>query len=204
MKHTQSAYWVRVGAEYRSTSESTQTEIDFIIGTLSKTFAASGGFIAGRKTVIEWLRFTLPASMFSVGLSPVIAAAVREGLSILRSEPWRTARVQDNSRFFIEEARARDLNVGPAVGAGVVSIQFPSYEICMHAAERLLQSGYYAPPIPIMAVPKNKPRIRFFISARHTQADIIGALDEVAAAMPEIHRGEATHPEAGSELRLGT
>jgi 8-amino-7-oxononanoate synthase len=179
-------------------------EVDFIIGTLSKTFAASGGFIAGRKTVIEWLRFTLPASMFSVGLSPVIAAAVREGLSILRGEPWRTARVQDNSRFFVEEARARDLNVGPAVGAGVVSIQFPSYEVCMHAAERLLHSGYYAPPIPIMAVPKNKPRIRFFISARHTQADITGALDEVAAAMPEAHRGEAARAGAGSGLRLGT
>ena len=179
-------------------------EIDFIIGTLSKTFAASGGFIAGRKTVIEWLRFTLPASMFSVGLSPVIAAAVREGLSILRSEPWRTARVQDNSRFFVEEARARDLNVGPAIGAGVVSIQFPSYEVCMHAAERLLQAGYYAPPIPIMAVPKNKPRIRFFISARHTQGDIVGALDEVAAAMPDVHRGEAARTDAGTEFRLGT
>lgn len=179
-------------------------EIDFIIGTLSKTFAASGGFIAGRKTVIEWLRFTLPASMFSVGLSPVIAAAVREGLAILRSEPWRTARVQDNSRFFIEEARARDLNVGPAVGAGVVSIQFPSHEICMLAAERLLQAGYYAPPIPIMAVPKNKPRIRFFISARHSQADITGALDEVAAAMPEAHRSEAARAGAESGLRLGS
>jgi 7-keto-8-aminopelargonate synthetase-like enzyme len=74
----------------------------------------------------------------------------------------------------------------------------------MHAAERLLHSGYYAPPIPIMAVPKNKPRIRFFISARHTQADITGALDEVAAAMPEAHRGEAARAGAGSGLRLGT
>jgi len=176
-------------------------EIDFIIGTLSKTFAASGGFIAGRKTVIEWLRFTLPASMFSVGLSPVIAAAVREGLSILRSEPWRTARVQDNSRFFVEEARARDLNIGPAVGAGVVSVQFPSNEVCMLAAERLLQAGYYAPPIPIMAVPKNRPRIRFFISASHRQADIAGALDEVAAVVPEGLLRSDTAFASGTELQ---
>lgn len=177
-------------------------EIDFIIGTLSKTFASSGGFIAGRKLIIEWLRFTLPASMFSVGLSPVIAAAVREGLSILRSEPWRTARVQDNSRFFLEEARARDLNVGDAVGAGVISIQFPSHEACMLAADRLLKAGYYAPPIPILAVPKNKPRIRFFISASHTQADILGVLDVLAAAMPAAaHRAE---PAASVELRPAT
>ena len=175
-------------------------EIDFIIGTLSKTFAASGGFIAGRKSVIEWLRFTLPACMFSVGLSPVIAAAVREGLSVMRHEPWRTARVQENSRFFLDEARARDLNVGDAVGAGVVSIQFPSYDVCMLAAERLLESGYYAPPIPIMAVPKNKPRIRFFISATHTREDIAGVLDVLAAAMPAGRR----RAEAETELRLGS
>jgi len=177
-------------------------EIDFIIGTLSKTFAASGGFIAGRRSVIEWLRFTLPACMFSVGLSPVIAAAVRQGLAILRSEPWRTARVQDNSKFFLEEARARDLNVGAAVGAGIVSIQFPSHDVCMRAAEKLLQAGYYAPPIPIMAVPKNKPRIRFFISATHTQADITDALDVLAAAMPQ-HRADGAPAEPAAELRLG-
>jgi 8-amino-7-oxononanoate synthase len=179
-------------------------EIDFIIGTLSKTFAASGGFIAGRRTVIEWLRFTLPASMFSVGLSPVICAAVREGLSILQHEPWRTARVQDNSRYFVEEAKARDLNVGPAVGAGVVSIQFPNYDVCMQAAEKLLEGGYYAPPIPIMAVPKNKPRIRFFISASHSQADIAGALDMVAAVMPEAQRIEGAEAMANPGLSLGT
>jgi 7-keto-8-aminopelargonate synthetase-like enzyme len=180
-------------------------EIDFIIGTLSKTFAASGGFVAGRKLVMEWLRFTLPASMFSVGLSPVIAAAVCEGLSILRSETWRTARVQDNSRFFLEEARARDLDVGPAAGAGVISIQFPTYETCMQAAQKLLESGYYAPPIPILAVPKNKPRIRFFISATHSQADIVGALDVLQAAMPAAaRRAGAAHPDAVADLSPGT
>lgn len=179
-------------------------EIDFTIGTLSKTFAASGGFIAGRRPVIEWLRFSLPASMFSVGLSPVIAAAVREGLAILRNEPWRTARVQENSRLFLEEARARDLNVGAAIGAGVVSVQFPSHDVCMQAAEKLLLAGYYAPPIPMMAVPKNKPRIRFFISATHTPAEITGALDVLAAAIPrDVHRNDDVRAQRGAGLRPG-
>jgi 7-keto-8-aminopelargonate synthetase-like enzyme len=174
-------------------------EIDFTIGTLSKTFAASGGFIAGRKPVVEWLRFSLPASMFSVGLSPVIAAAVREGLTILRNEPWRTARVQENSRLFLDEARARDLNVGAAVGAGVVSVQFSNHDACMHAAESLLRAGYYAPPIPMMAVPKNKPRIRFFISATHTPADIVGALDVLSAAIPRgVSRAGTAHAEGAA------
>jgi 7-keto-8-aminopelargonate synthetase-like enzyme len=172
-------------------------EIDFIIGTLSKTFAASGGFIAGSRPVVEWLRFTLPASMFSVGLSPVIAAAVREGLAIMQREPWRVARVQENSRFFIDEARIRDLNVGAAIGAGVVSIQFPDHDTCMLAAQRLLEAGYYAPPIPQLAVPKNKPRIRFFISANHTPGDITGALDVLARVVQDAERRrDAVVPEA--------
>jgi len=168
-------------------------EIDFIIGTLSKTFAASGGFIAGRKRVIEWLRFTLPAFVFSVGLSPAIAAAVREGLAILQAEPWRVARVRENSRFFLDEARARDLNTGGAIGAGVVCVQFPSHDVCMLAAERLLEAGFYAPPIPQLAVPKNKPRIRFFISAGHTEREISDALDLLANTVHAAkHKNETT------------
>lgn len=67
-------------------------QIDMIVGTMSKTLGASGGFIAGRKSMIDWLRFTLPAFVFSVGLSPALAAAVREALAILTGEPWRVER----------------------------------------------------------------------------------------------------------------
>ncbi len=166
-------------------------EIDFIIGTLSKTFAGSGGFIAGRRKVIDWLRFTLPAFVFSVGLSPMIAAAVKEGFAILKAEPWRVTRVRENSRFFLDEARARDLNTGAAVGAGVVCIQFPSHAVCMLAAERLLEAGFYAPPIPQLAVPKNKPRIRFFISAAHTERDIAAVLDLLAKTVhTQTHKSD--------------
>ena len=154
-------------------------EIDFIIGTLSKSFAGSGGFVAGRKTVIDWLRFTLPAFVFSVGLSPVVAAAVHEGIAILRAEPWRPLRVQENSRFFLEEARARGLNTGPAIGAGVVPVQFASHADCLAAASRLISQGFYVPPIPMLAVSKDKPRIRFFLSAVHTREEICGALDAI-------------------------
>lgn len=166
-------------------------EIDFIIGTLSKSFAGSGGFIAGRSHVMDWLRFTLPAFVFSVGLSPSIAAAVREGISILRAEPWRITALHRNSQFFLQEAKARGLNVGPAVGAGVLSIQFVSHEECMNAAKRLLQAGYFAPPIPQLAVPKNKPRIRFFVSALHTFEQISGALGVVQKNSP---RSSAAKP----------
>ncbi len=156
-------------------------EFDFIVGTLSKAFAGCGGFVASGKDVVEWLRFTLPASVFSVGMSPAIAAAVRKAIGVLQSEPWRLHRLRANSRLFVEEARARNLDTGPALGAGAIPIFFDTREACVAASRAAMASGYYAPPIAQMAVPTSKPRIRFFITAAHTREQITGVLDAIAS-----------------------
>lgn len=155
--------------------------VDFIIGTLSKTFISVGGFIVGRREVLDWLRFTLPGFVYSVGLPPMIAAAVRAVIGILREEPWRVARLRRNSELFVAEARERGLDVGTAAGAGVVPILFDDLQKCMATAGRLLEAGYYAPPIVQVGVPRDKPRIRCFISAAHGHDDIVGMLDSLAA-----------------------
>jgi 8-amino-7-oxononanoate synthase len=151
-------------------------KIDLIVGTLSKSLGACGGFVAGRRTVIEWLRFTLPAFVFSVGISPAIAAAVRQTLAILQAEPARVKNLQENSQLFLAEAKKRGLNTGAAIGAGVVPVLFSTPHECMMAARELLEAGYYAPPILQLAVPKDKPRIRFFISTAHTHSQVRGVV----------------------------
>ncbi len=160
--------------------------IDLIVGTMSKTLGACGGFIAGRKSVIDWLRFTLPAFVFSVGISPALAAAVRAGLEILAAEPWRVAKLHDNSRLFLEHAQVCGLDTGPAIGAGVVSILFSGQHECMFAARSILEAGYFAPPILQLAVPKDKPRIRFFISAAHSHDEIAGVTETLAKALESL------------------
>jgi len=165
-------------------------EIDLIVGTLSKTLSTCGGFIAGRTSVIDFLRFTLPAFVFSVGMSPVLASAAREAVKLLAAEPWRVTRVQENSRLFVEQAKIQGLDIGPAIGAGVVSVLFSRQNDCMFAARTLLENGYYAPPILQLAVPKDKPRIRFFISAAHTEAQVTGVVDSLAAAIESMASGK--------------
>lgn len=169
-------------------------EVDFIIGTLSKTFAASGGFIAGRRQVIEWLRFTLPAFVFSVGLSPMIAAAVLKGLSIVRTETWRVEQLRQNSRHFLSTAREGGLNTGAAIGAGIVTLQFADSVACMRAAQKLLNAGFYAPPIAQIGVPRDQPRIRFFVSACHTQDEISDALEVLRDEEHVMARSAVEHP----------
>lgn len=162
-------------------------EIDFIIGTLSKTFVSAGGFIAGRKVVLDWLRFTLPGFVYSVGLPPMIAAAARTCLRIIEEEPWRIAQLRRNSEFFVSRARDHGLDVGNAAAAGVVPILFDDLHYCMHVAYLLLEAGYYAPPIVQVGVPRDKPRIRCFISAAHTPEQIEGMI----ASLDTIIRMEA-------------
>ena len=165
-------------------------QIDIIVGTMSKTLGACGGFIAGSTNMIDWLRFTLPAFVFSVGMSPALAAAVRAAIGILKSEPWRVSRVQENSRLFLEQAKKQGLDTGPAIGTGVISVLFSHQHECMVAAQSLLDAGYFAPPIPQMAVPKDKPRIRFFLSATHTDQHIAAAVETLADAMDNMRSGK--------------
>lgn len=146
--------------------------IDLMIGTLSKTFASCGGFIGAQSSVLDFLRFTLPGFVYSVGMPPVIAAAASAALSVMEAEPQRAAALRFNAEHFLMRAQEAGLNTGPAIGRAIIPIMFPDIQSTLRCAEFLLQHDIYAPPIVQMGVPKSLPRIRFFISAAHRPADI--------------------------------
>jgi len=162
-------------------------EVDLIIGTLSKTLASCGGFIAGKKPVIEWLRYTLPGFVYSVGLSPVITAAAHTALQLVQKESWRIERLRHNAEFFVELAREAGLDTGPAIGRGVIPVMFRDSHETLAASAYLMENGFYVPPIIQIGVPKDQPRLRFFLSASHSEAEIrgvIGLLSQIAQACP--------------------
>ena len=170
------------------------SEIDLIVGTLSKAFVTCGGFIGGRAGVIEWLRCTLPGFVYSVGLPPPNAAAARCALQILQVEPERLRRLHDNSQYFLRGARARGLNVGTAVGAAVVPIMFSQSAIAIQAGNAALRAGYFVPPIVQIAVPKDLPRLRVFGTAGHDHLQIDGVLDALAPYVAEPSLPSAAEP----------
>jgi len=155
--------------------------VDISVGTLSKSFAASGGFIAASATVIQWLRYTLPGFIFSVGLSPVTVATARAALGVLAHDPERVARLHRNSRRFLDLAGKAGFDTGSAQGIAVVPLLFPDTDTTLVAAMALEQAGIFAPPVIIVGVPMDKPRIRFFLSAAHRDADI----DKVFAVLQQ-------------------
>lgn len=167
-------------------------EIDLIVGTLSKAFGTCGGFIAGKRRVIEWLRFTLPSFVYSVGLQPPGVAAAMAALRILREEPERLTFMRANSTQLITTARQLGFDCGTAVGTAVIPIMFRSIEDALRAASALLDAGFFVPPIVQIAVPKDAPRIRFFVTARHQPQQIDTALNVL---LPYAARG-ANAPES--------
>ena len=169
-------------------------QIDLIVGTLSKTFASCGGFLGGKKPVIDWLRYTLPGFVFSVGLSPVITAAASTALDIVQKDTWRIERLRANAELFLELAHEAGLDTGPAIGRGVVPILFADGLETVAASRHLMANGDYVPPIFPIGVPKNQPRLRFFLSATHREEDIRGVINLLARrqAQPVVAAEPAT------------
>ncbi|MGD9839844.1 MAG: aminotransferase class I/II-fold pyridoxal phosphate-dependent enzyme [Afipia sp.] len=159
-------------------------DVDLIVGTLSKAFVSSGGFIAGHGAVIRWLRYTLPGFVFSVGLAPSVAASALSALRVLKREPALTEILRKKSRHFLREAERLGLDTGPAIGVGVVPVLMKNEQAVLEASELLKQAGYYVPPIVRIGVPKEKPRLRFFISALHEDRDISRALETLINRAP--------------------
>ncbi|MGR3321698.1 MAG: aminotransferase class I/II-fold pyridoxal phosphate-dependent enzyme [Pseudooceanicola sp.] len=156
--------------------------VELQIGTLSKSFASSGGFIAASSEVIEWLRFTLPCFVYSVGLSPATLATAQCALDILKEEPERVRKLRHNSQYFLSKARAAGLNTFTAVGEAVIPVLFQTQAQTLAVSQILLEQGIFAPPIIHVGVPKDLPRIRFFISAGHEEADIDRVVQALAQA----------------------
>lgn len=172
-----------LGAEGRGLCEHAGVDpqrIDLVIGTLSKTLASCGGFIGGKAPVVEWLRYTLPGFVYSVGLSPVISGAAKAALDLMQLEDWRIARLRRNGELFLELAQEAGLDTGPAVGRGVVPVLFRDALETLAASQHLLSHGYYVPPIIQIGVPKDQPRLRFFLSAQHSEAEIRGVIELLA------------------------
>ena len=167
--------------------------IDLIVGTLSKTFVSCGGFLCARQEIIDWLRYTLSGFVYSVGLSPVITAAAHAALKLIIAQPQRTARLRLISELFLQKANAAGLNVGNALGRGIVSVIFEDLHSTLRASQALLDANIFAPPIVHVGVPKDMPRIRFFLSARHEAHHLDEAINVLRAEMrkPRMQLGVA-------------
>ena len=160
-------------------------DIDILMGTLSKTLVSCGGYVAGAAALIEVLRYQAPGMVYSVGLSPVLAAAAHAALCILKREPERVARLASLSGRFAAGARAAGLATGDVVSA-VQPVIVGDSLVTLLLADRLLQRGIIAVPIIPPGVPANTARLRFFLSCLHTPEDVAKAVTTTAEELNAV------------------
>ncbi|MBB5462649.1 7-keto-8-aminopelargonate synthetase-like enzyme [Paraburkholderia sp. Cpub6] len=147
-------------------------DVDIWMGTLSKTLAGCGGFIAGTQALIDIPRHLAPGFLYSVGLAPALAAASLAALERLIAEPERVARLRARGRQFIDEARAAGLDTGKSAGYAVVPIISGSTLKAAQWANAMFGEGINVQPIFYPAVEEKAVRLRFFICSTHEPEQI--------------------------------
>jgi 7-keto-8-aminopelargonate synthetase-like enzyme len=155
-------------------------QVDIWMGTLSKTLSACGGYIAGSAQLIDYLKFIAGGYVYSVGMSPVLAAAAVASLDLMRREPERVARLQANGAYFVERAKRARLNTGMSAGLSVVPIIVGDSLRTVSLAQRIYNRGVYALPIIPPGVPDKSARLRFFITSEHSKEQIEQAVEITA------------------------
>ena len=147
-------------------------DVDIWMGTLSKTLATCGGYIAGSKALVDILKFAAPGFVYSVGISPPLAAASLQALQIMLDEPERVRRLHDNTQLFLSLAKAAGLDTGFSEGFAIVPLIVGSSRKAIALSNALFEHGINVQPIIHPAVEEKTARLRFFLSCDHEEADI--------------------------------
>lgn len=161
-----------MGANGGGTAEhfGVKSDIAISMGTFSKTFAVTGGFIAGPKPVIDYLRYFARPYMFSASLSPVVVATVLAGLEVLEQEPERLWHLRQNIAYAAACLNRIGFDVHPETA--IIPLIVPGWMDIRYASRLFHEKGIFVNSIEYPAVPVTQQRFRISIMATHTGNDI--------------------------------
>ena len=161
-------------------------EVDIWMGTLSKTLAGCGGYITGERALVEHLKYAAPGFVYSVGMAPSLAAASLEALRILQREPERVARLRERGQQFLALMQSLGINTGLAQGYAVIPAIIGSSFKAARLSNQFFDAGINVQPIIHPAVEEKAARLRFFLSAMHTDQHIRYTCDVMKKLM-DLH-----------------
>ncbi len=165
-----------------------RADVDLWMGTLSKSLASCGGYIAGSAEMVEYLKYTAPGFVYSVGISPSNAAAALAALTILQQQPQRVELLRELSELFLKLAKQKGLDTGLACGTPVIPVIVGSSVKSMRLSNALFKRGINVQPILYPVVPEQSARLRFFITTNHTKAQIETTINAIAEELEAINK----------------
>lgn len=166
-------------------------DVDLWMGTLSKSLASCGGYIAGSREVVEYLRYTAPGFLYSVGITPANTAAALTACRLMLEEPERLVRLHENSKLFLDLARQRSLNTGLSSGSAVIPVIVGNSVKSLQLADALFRQGINVHPVLHPAVPEDATCLRFFVTSQHTEEQLRRTARAVASCLESLPEGDA-------------
>lgn len=159
--------------------------IDIKMGTLSKTIPSVGGYIAGNKELINYLRHASRAYIFSAALPPAQAASAKAAFEVILEEPWRVENLRRNSTQFITGLNDRGFDT-LATETAIVPVLCGSDETAFAMTRSAQQMDLFVLPVVSPAVQPGKARLRATVTSAHKPEEINYAMDVLAAAGKQI------------------
>lgn len=180
-----------LGEHGRGTAEhfGVEGDIDVVMGTFSKSLAGVGGFVAGDRYIIDFIRHTARAQIFSAAMPPASAAAVLKALEIAEREPERRQRLWESTHYMKQALDSLGYDTGEAASPVIPMVVGDDFTAYRMVAD-LHEEGVFANPVVSPAVPPGRAMIRTSYMATHTREH----LDQALAALEAVGRRHGVLP----------
>jgi len=146
-------------------------QVDIQVGTLSKAIGVLGGYVAGCRTLIDYLIHRGRPILFSTSHPPAVTAACMEAFDILLEEPEIIDKLWENTRFFKKGLEDLGFNTGISQ-TPITPVIVGEGALAMKLSDRLFEEGVFAQALAFPTVPRGKARVRTIVMATHTQEDL--------------------------------
>ena len=162
-----------------------EDRVPLLYGTFSKAFGALGGFVAGSKETLQYLRFYAHPYVYSCALPPVVIAAILKALELGTSQPELRAQLWENADYFHAQLRSLGLDTGEST-TYVMPIVIADRERMYRLGHELRRRGLWVAPVDYPAVPQSRICFRACVTAMHTRADLDEALNILADTLVPV------------------
>ena len=160
--------------------------VDFTIGTLSKAIGVVGGYVAGKKVTIDWLKNRGRPFLFSTGMPPAAVGAVIEAIKMLMESEEYTDKLWENANYFKEKMSVLGFNTGNSE-TPITPIIIGEESKAIEFSKKLFEAGVFVSPIVFPTVPKGTGRVRCMVTAGHTKEQLDRAVEAFASVGKEMN-----------------
>jgi 8-amino-7-oxononanoate synthase len=172
--------------------EGVEADVDFFVGTFSKSLGAIGGFCVSNSEDLEIMRVLSRPYMFTASLPPSIAASVRQALVRMQEEPQLRDQLSRNARMLYDGLAGMGYEVGPEPNP-IVAVVMPDRDRAVMAWKALVDAGVYLNLALPPATPTESPLLRSSVSAAHTPEQVqfaLAAFEQVGTQLGLLRRNE--------------